>query len=270
MLPQTAHVHGTFSSPERALERALRPRHRVPSQDGGDLRSRQHGAADPRERPPVRAARPPRRDRASRCSTWAAAPGRCCCATPRASARRRRRSQRGHARHRTSARARRGERPVHARRVRFLPATSRRIASAMRSSRAWAACTICRSRPSTSSSASCATGSLDNGQLLLAEPVDTDGREAPAAVARWNAKSVMAARAPLMPMEESHEAPIGADVLLRQPGALRLSPRDRPRARGKCSSARLPARAFDHLAMRYLHARYGNTGNVVAALWEAR
>ena len=31
----------------------------------------------------------------------------------------------------------------------------------------------------------------------------------------------------------------------------------------------LPADAFDHLAMRYLSARYGDTGNVVAALWRA-
>jgi hypothetical protein len=30
----------------------------------------------------------------------------------------------------------------------------------------------------------------------------------------------------------------------------------------------LPATALDHVAMRYLHARYGRTGNVVAALWE--
>ena len=29
------------------------------------------------------------------------------------------------------------------------------------------------------------------------------------------------------------------------------------------------ATAFDHVAMRYLHARYGRTGNVLAALWKA-
>ena len=29
-----------------------------------------------------------------------------------------------------------------------------------------------------------------------------------------------------------------------------------------------PASAIDHVAMRYLHARYGRTGNVVAALWQ--
>ena len=52
----------------------------------------------------------------------------------------------------------------------------------------------------------------DKGQLLLAEPVDTGGRTAPPLVTRWNAGSVMVRRAPLMPMEESHEAPIGADV----------------------------------------------------------
>jgi len=31
----------------------------------------------------------------------------------------------------------------------------------------------------------------------------------------------------------------------------------------------MPANALDHLAMRYLAARYGDTGNVVAALWQA-
>jgi hypothetical protein len=30
----------------------------------------------------------------------------------------------------------------------------------------------------------------------------------------------------------------------------------------------LPASALDHIAMRYLHTRYGSTGNVVAALWQ--
>jgi SLT domain-containing protein len=31
----------------------------------------------------------------------------------------------------------------------------------------------------------------------------------------------------------------------------------------------LPASALDHIAMRYLHTRYGSTGNVVAARWQA-
>jgi SAM-dependent methyltransferase len=108
-----------------------------------------------------------------------------------------------------------------------------------------------------------------NGQLLLAEPVATEGGEAPAAIARWNAKSVMAERAPLMPMEESHEAPIVADVLLRQPEAhgFRLVVASRA---WEMFQRALPASALDHVAMRYLHARYGKTGNVVAALWEAR
>ena len=107
-----------------------------------------------------------------------------------------------------------------------------------------------------------------NGQLLLAEPVSTDGREAPAAITRWNAKSVMAMRAPLMPMEESHEAPIVPDVLLRQPEAhgFRLVVASRA---WEMFQRALPASPLDHLAMRYLHARYGRTGNVVAALWEA-
>jgi SAM-dependent methyltransferase len=107
-----------------------------------------------------------------------------------------------------------------------------------------------------------------NGQLLLAEPVATDGREVPAAIDRRNAKSVMASRAPLMPMEESHEAPIVADVLLRQPEAhgFRLVVASRA---WEMFQRSLPASALDHLAMRYLHARYGRTGNVVAALWKA-
>ncbi len=110
---------------------------------------------------------------------------------------------------------------------------------------------------------------LPEGQLLLAEPVDTQGREAPAAVAKWNARSVMAARAPLMPMEESHEAPIGADVLLRQPEHFGFTRVIASRA-WEMFQRSLPAKAFDHLAMRYLCARYGDTGNVVAALWQAR
>ena len=70
-------------------------------------------------------------------------------------------------------------------------------------------------------------------------------------------------------MEESHEAPIGADVLLRHPGRFGFRRVTSSRAWEMFQRA-LPANAFDHLAMRYLHARYGNTGNVVAALWEAR
>ena len=79
----------------------------------------------------------------------------------------------------------------------------------------------------------------------------------------------MAARAPLMPMEESHEAPIGADVLLRQPEHFGFRRVTSSRAWEMFQRA-LPANALDHLAMRYLHARYGRTGNVVAALWQAR
>lgn len=110
---------------------------------------------------------------------------------------------------------------------------------------------------------------VNNGQLLLAEPVATDGRAAPDAIIRWNAKSVMAARAPLMPMEESHEAPIGADVLLRQPEAhgFRLVAASRA---WEMFQRALPASALDHIAMRYFHMRYGSAGNVVAALWQAR
>lgn len=107
-----------------------------------------------------------------------------------------------------------------------------------------------------------------DGQLLLAEPVDTQGRQAPSAVAKWNARSVMAARAPLMPMEESHEAPIGADVLLRQPEGFGFRRVVASRA-WEMFQRSMPANALDHLAMRYLAARYGDTGNVVAALWQA-
>jgi SAM-dependent methyltransferase len=108
----------------------------------------------------------------------------------------------------------------------------------------------------------------DKGQLLLAEPVDTGGRPAPPLVTRWNAKSVMVTRAPLMPMEDSHEAPIGADVLLLEPE--RFGFRRVIVSRGwEMFQHGMPATAFDHVAMRYLHARYGRTGNVVAALWEA-
>jgi SAM-dependent methyltransferase len=106
------------------------------------------------------------------------------------------------------------------------------------------------------------------GQLLLAEPVDTGGAQPPGSVARWNAGSVMAARAALMPMEESHEAPIGADVLLRQPErhGFRLAIASRA---WELFQHGLPATALDHVAMRWLHARHGRTGNIVAALWEA-
>ena len=108
----------------------------------------------------------------------------------------------------------------------------------------------------------------ENGQLLLADPVDTGGHSVPSLVAKWNAKSVMATRAALMPMEESHEAPIPDDVLLRQPERFGFRRVAASRA-WELFQRRLPANAFDHVAMRYLHARYRSTGNVVAALWQA-
>jgi SAM-dependent methyltransferase len=106
------------------------------------------------------------------------------------------------------------------------------------------------------------------GQMLLAEPVDTEGRPPPVAVGNWNARSVMATRAALMPMEESEEAPIHADVLLEQPG--RHGFRRVVASRGwELFQHAVPATLLDHLAMRWLHARYGRGGNVVAALWAA-
>lgn len=107
-----------------------------------------------------------------------------------------------------------------------------------------------------------------NGQLLLAEPVGTGGRMPPPAVASWNARSVMAARAALMPMEESHEAPISDDVLLRQPEGFGFRRVAASRA-WETFQRGLPATVLDHLAMRYLQARHGRTGNVVAVLWQA-
>lgn len=107
------------------------------------------------------------------------------------------------------------------------------------------------------------------GQLLLAEPVDTGGRAPPAAVARWNARSVMATRAPLMPMEESHEAPIGAGALLEQPGAHGFA-RVADSRGWELFQRGVPPTLVDRLALRFLHTRYGADGNVVAALWQAR
>jgi SAM-dependent methyltransferase len=107
-----------------------------------------------------------------------------------------------------------------------------------------------------------------DGLLLLAEPVDIGGRAPPPPVARWNAKSVMATRAALMPMEESDEAPIAEDVLLLRPAGYGL--RRVAVSRGwELFQRRVPPSLFDHLALRYLHRRYGRTGNVVAALWQA-
>jgi SAM-dependent methyltransferase len=106
------------------------------------------------------------------------------------------------------------------------------------------------------------------GQLLLAEPIDTAGRAPPPLVRKWNAKSVMAARAALMPMEESHEAPIRDDVLLQQPRDFGL--RRVVASRGwEIFQRAVPASVLDRLAMRWLHGRYGSAGNVVAALWQA-
>jgi SAM-dependent methyltransferase len=108
----------------------------------------------------------------------------------------------------------------------------------------------------------------ENGQLLLAEPVGTVGRAPPPLVTKWNATSVMATRAALMPMEESHEAPIDEDTLLRQPGSFGF--RRVVTSRGwELFQRKIPASLIDHVALRYLHARFGGTGNVVAVLWQA-
>lgn len=106
------------------------------------------------------------------------------------------------------------------------------------------------------------------GQLLLAEPVDIGGRHAPSPVTRWNAGSVMATRAALMPMEESDEAPVRDATLLQQPE--RFGFRRIAISRGwELFQRRVPAGLLDRVALRYLHARYGGSGNVVAALWQA-
>jgi SAM-dependent methyltransferase len=107
-----------------------------------------------------------------------------------------------------------------------------------------------------------------NGLLLLAEPVATGGRAPPPSVARWNAKSVMATRAALMPMEESDEAPIAEDVLLARPAGYGLR-RVAVSRWWELFQRSVPASLLDHIALRILHARYGSTGNVVAALWQA-
>ena len=108
----------------------------------------------------------------------------------------------------------------------------------------------------------------ENGLLLLAEPVGTGGRTPPPLVTKWNATSVMATRAALMPMEESHEAPIDEDTLLLQPGSFGF--RRVVTSRGwELFQRAIPASLIDHVALRYLHARFGGTGNVVAVLWQA-
>jgi SAM-dependent methyltransferase len=106
----------------------------------------------------------------------------------------------------------------------------------------------------------------DGGQLLLAEPVDVGARAAPPAVATWNARSVMATRAALMPMEESEEAPVPDGMLLEQPR--RFGFRRVAVSRGwELFQRDVPPSLLDHVALRYLHARYGRSGNVVVALW---
>lgn len=108
----------------------------------------------------------------------------------------------------------------------------------------------------------------ERGALLLAEPVDTGGRAPPQPVKRWNARSVMASRASLMPMEESAEAPVDAAVLLERPSAFGFARVAASRG-WEIFQHTIPASLADHLRMRWLHARYGATGNVVAALWRA-
>ena len=107
-----------------------------------------------------------------------------------------------------------------------------------------------------------------DGALLLAEPVDTGGRTPPLPVERWNARSVMASRAALMPMEESAEAPIDAAILLERPGAFGFERVVASRG-WEIFQRAIPASLLDHVRMRYLHARFGATGNVVASLWRA-
>ena len=255
---------------ERALARALRARHRVPSQDGGDLRSRQHRAAAPCERPALRPARPPRR--AGRVDAGPGLRHRPDAAALRLAlpARRRRRSQRAKCSTSRERRVpRRRGRPLHARAFRFLPVPRDAIATATRSSPAWAACTICRSRRSTFSSAWCAPGSGRTGNCCSRNRSTPSGRKRPPLVARWNAQI---GDGGTRSADADGGKPRGADRRRRAAaaaGSASAFAAWSPRAPGRCSSARLPASAFDHVAMRYLHARYGDTGNVVAALWQA-
>jgi hypothetical protein len=59
-----------------------------------------------------------------------------------------------------------------------------------------------------------------------------------------------------------------ADVLVEQP--TRFAFRRMVVSRGwELFQHTVPASLLDHLAMRYLHARFGSTGNVVAVLWQA-
>ena len=78
----------------------------------------------------------------------------------------------------------------------------------------------------------------------------------------------MAARAALMPMEESEEAPIHEAVLLEQPRGFRFDRVVVSRGWELFQHAE-PASLVDRVSMRWLHTRFGRNGNVVAALWQA-
>ena len=216
----------------------------------------------PCERPPLRAIGPSRRSAASRCWTWAAGPARCCSATRRAfaalsasitvakcSTSRKAACARRHWRaagalvHSDFFQYLEQEcRPSLARDLRRLPASP-----ASRGVRCFFRLVRSRLRP---------------GRAVAARGTGRHCRAAkrPPPMARWNARSVMAARAPLMPMEESHEAPIVPTCLLRQPEDFGFRRVVASRA-WEMFQRSMPASAFDHLAMRYLAARCGDTGN---------
>lgn len=109
------------------------------------------------------------------------------------------------------------------------------------------------------------------GQLLVAEPIVNEGVEEPTLIRKWNEQSVMPELAGLVhqvDVEEADEAPIQREKLdeLGRRSGFRLVCESRgwemfPRT--------VPPSVADRIVLRYLHLRYGNSGNILAQLWEA-
>ncbi len=120
-----------------------------------------------------------------------------------------------------------------------------------------------------SSSAWCAPASTPDGQLLLAEPVDTGGAQPPRA---GGAMERGIGDGDARRADADGGKPRGADRRRRAAaaaGATSAFAAWSPSRGWEMFQHGLPASALDHVAMRWLHARYGRTGNVVAALWQA-